>query len=167
MTVVASRGRGGAVQQPTYTTAGTGDPKGAIPARWFALDDVATQLPEFDYVVLALRLDATTEHLVDPAFLRACKPSAVVVNMARGGLVDEAALGAALAAGEIGGAALDVFQTEPLPAEHPLRDAPNLLISPHCSPESPFFQREINNMVAANLRRFAAGETLLNVIRPR
>ena len=81
--------------------------------------------------------------------------------------MDQTALAGALAAGHIGGAALDVFETEPLPADDPLRDAPNVLLSPHCSPESTFFQAEIRNMVAENLRRFATGEPLLNVIRPR
>ena len=88
--------------------------------------------------------------------------------MARGGLVDQTALAGALAAGHGSAAQRSTCSTtEPLPADDPLRDAPNVLLSPHCSPESPFFQAEIRNMVAENLRRFATGEPLLNVIRPR
>ena len=167
MQVVATLGRGGRRQQLTYRTPGTGDPDGDLAGRWIGWEELDGALGDLDFIILALRLDGQTERLVDDAFLRRCKPEAVLVNMARGGLVDQEALAAALAAGRIGGAALDVFQTEPLPADDPLRDAPNLLLSPHCSPESPFFQGEIANMVAENLRRFAAGEPLLNVIRPR
>ena len=167
MRVVATLGRAGKRQQLTYRTPGTGDPDGELPDRWVGFDELQDTLADLDFIVLALRLDERTERLVDAAFLQRCKPSAVIVNMARGGLVDEAALASALSAGRIGGAALDVFNAEPLPADAPLRDAPNLLLSPHCSPESPFFQTEIRNMVADNLRRFAAGEPLVNVIHPR
>ena len=167
MRVVATLGRGGRRQQLTYRTPGTGDPEGELPVRWIEWDALHDALGDLDFIVLALRLDARTERLVDDAFLQRCMPQAVLVNMARGGLVDQAALAGALTAGRIGGAALDVFATEPLPADDPLRDAPNLLLSPHCSPESSFFQDEIANMVAENLRRFGAGEPLLNVIRPR
>ncbi len=167
MRVVATLGRAGRRQQLTYRTPGTGDPEGELPERWVGWDALHDALGDLDFIVLALRLDARTDRLVDAEFLKRCKSQAVLVNMARGGLVDQTALAGALAAGRIGGAALDVFQTEPLPADDPLRDAPNLLLSPHCSPESPFFQAEIRNMVAENLRRFGAGEPLLNVIRPR
>ena len=167
MRVVATLGRAGKRQQLTYRTPGTGDPEGELPERWVGWDALHDALGDLDFIVLSLRLDGQTDRLVDAAFLERCKSQAVLVNMARGGLVDQTALAGALAAGRIGGAALDVFQTEPLPADDPLRDAPNLLLSPHCSPESPFFQAEICNMVAENLRRFGAGEPLLNVIRPR
>ena len=167
MRVVATLGRSGKRQQLTYRTPGTGDPEGELPDRWVGWDALHDALGDLDFIVLALRLDARTDRLVDAEFLKRCKPQAVLVNMARGGLVDQTALAGALAAGHIGGAALDVFETEPLPADDPLRDAPNVLLSPHCSPESTFFQAEIRNMVAENLRRFATGEPLLNVIRPR
>ena len=167
MRVVATLGRAGKRQQLTYRTPGTGDPEGDLPDRWVGWDALQDALGDLDFIVLALRLDHRTDRLVDTEFLKRCKPQAVLVNMARGGLVDQTALAGALAAGRIGGAALDVFATEPLPADDPLRDAPNVLLSPHCSPESPFFQAEIRNMVAENLRRFAAGEPLVNVIRPR
>ena len=166
MRVMATLGRAGKRQQLTYRTPGTGDPDGELPDRWVGFAELHDALADLDFIVLALRLDERTAWLVDDAFLSRCKPQAVLVNMARGGLVDELALARALAAGRIGGAALDVFNIEPLPADDPLRDVPNVLLSPHCSPESPFFQTEIRNMVAENLRRFAAGEPLLNVIRP-
>ena len=62
------------------------------------------------------------------------------------------------------GVALDVFETEPLPPDHPLRDAPNVLISPHCSPESEFFREEMINLIAQNVGRFIAGQLMLNVV---
>ena len=84
-----------------------------------------------DVVTIHLVLSARTKGLVGAAEFAAMKPTAVLVNTSRGPIVDEAALLAALHAGEIGGAALDVYDEEPLPADHPLRSAPNLLLSPH------------------------------------
>jgi phosphoglycerate dehydrogenase-like enzyme len=84
-----------------------------------------------DVVTIHLVLSARTKGLVGAAEFARMKPTAVLVNTSRGPIVDEAALLAALRAGEIGGAALDVYDEEPLPADHPLRSAPNLLLSPH------------------------------------
>jgi phosphoglycerate dehydrogenase-like enzyme len=84
-----------------------------------------------DVVTIHLVLSARTKGLVGAAELARMKPSAVLVNTSRGPIVDEAALLAALHAGEIAGAALDVYDEEPLPADHPLRRAPNLLLTPH------------------------------------
>jgi glyoxylate reductase len=84
-----------------------------------------------DFVSLHTPLTPATRQLVDGDFLAAMKPTALLVNTARGGVVDQEALRAALHAGEIAGAALDVTDPEPLPADHPLLDAPNLLVVPH------------------------------------
>ncbi len=164
MKVWATLGRHGKAQPLAYVTPGTGDPEGTIPSRWFKLEELYDVLPELDYVVLGLRASSATRHLINAASLKRFKPSAVLINPARGALVDEAALIAALREGQLAGAALDVFEKEPLPADHPLRDAPNLLISPHCSPESKFYRQEMVNLVLENLRRLAEGKPLLNVI---
>ena len=84
-----------------------------------------------DAITLHVPLTAATRHLIDAARLASMKPGAVLVNAARGGVVAEAALAAALRSGQLGGAALDVFETEPLPPGSPLADAPNLLLTPH------------------------------------
>ena len=86
---------------------------------------------EADVVTLHVPLVASTRHLIDAARLARMKPGAILINTSRGGVVDEAALAAALSGGTIGGAALDVFEQEPLPAGSPLASCPNLLLTPH------------------------------------
>jgi (S)-sulfolactate dehydrogenase len=98
-----------------------------------------------DVVTLHVPLAPSTRALLDGARLAAMKPDAVLVNTARGGIVDEAALAAALRAGRLGGAALDVFATEPLPAGSPLADCPNLILTPHIAGVT----RESNERVSA------------------
>jgi glyoxylate reductase len=88
-------------------------------------------LAHADFVSVHTPLTDATRHLIDARALAAMKPTALLVNTARGGVVDQDALRAALQAGEIAGAALDVTEPEPLPADHPLLDAPNLLVVPH------------------------------------
>jgi phosphoglycerate dehydrogenase-like enzyme len=88
-------------------------------------------LARADFVSVHTPLTDATRHLIDARALAAMKPTALLVNTARGGVVDQDALRAALEAGEIAGAALDVTEPEPLPADHPLLGAPNLLVVPH------------------------------------
>lgn len=88
-------------------------------------------LRESDFVTLHIALSPATHRMIDRAALALMKPGAFLINTARGGVVDEQALADALVAGRLGGAALDVLETEPLPPEHPLRDVPNLVITPH------------------------------------
>lgn len=94
-------------------------------------------LAQSDFVSLNCDLNPTSRHIIDAQALRKMKPGAVLVNTARGPLVDEAALVAALQSGKLGGAALDVFEREPLPAESPLREMDNVLLAPHNSNASP------------------------------
>jgi phosphoglycerate dehydrogenase-like enzyme len=91
----------------------------------------------------------------------------VVVNVSRGGIVDEGALVDALRAGRLRGAALDVFSTEPLPPSSPLWDLPNALLLPHVSGTSHRFWRRETDLIVANLRRYLAGERLLNTVDKR
>ena len=95
------------------------------------LVDFETLVHESDYVSLHCPLTGATRHLINPQVLGKMKPSAFLINMSRGGLVDTEALVGALSRGQIAGAALDVFEQEPLPAEHPLRRLDNVILTPH------------------------------------
>jgi D-3-phosphoglycerate dehydrogenase len=106
------------------------DPVAAAPPGVQAVD-LATLLAESDFVTLHVPMSGENRHLIDADTLGQLKPGAVLVNTSRGGVVDQAALLEALASGQLGGAALDVFETEPLPADSPLRAAPNLVITCH------------------------------------
>nr|WP_218621261.1 D-2-hydroxyacid dehydrogenase [Mycolicibacterium hippocampi] len=117
-----------------------------------------------DHLVLAAPLTPATRGMVDQAVLDAMKPDAHLINIARGPMVDQAALLTALTQGQIGGATLDVFDTEPLPAEHPLWDAPNTTITAHMSADVIGWRDELAAQFAANARRWLAGEPLHNVV---
>lgn len=120
-----------------------------------------------DYVVLTIPETAGTRGLMGPAELSRMRPGAVLVNVARGGLIDEAALMEALSVGHLRGCALDVFSVEPLPSDHPLRAAPNLLITPHTSAYTHHFWEREAGLILANLERYLEGRPLLNVVDKR
>src|SRR5690606_35554916 len=103
-----------------------------------------------DAVMVACPLTQETYHLIDAAELAAMKPTAYLVNVTRGGIIDETALAEALAAGEIAGAALDVVEHEPLDAESPLWGAPNLILTPHRAGASQHRHRDINRFFQEN-----------------
>ena len=121
-------------------------------------------LAQSDYVVLALPLTGGTEALIDDAALAAMKPGAWLVNVARGRLVDEAALQRALRQGRLGGAVLDAFREEPLPTTSPLYALPNVIVTPHTSWSSSRVRARSIEVFAANLARFVHGEPLHNVV---
>jgi len=127
-------------------------------------DDLAAEAGWCDHLILAAPLTAQTRGLVDSAVLDAMKPDAHLVNIARGPMIDEPALIAALTERRIGGATLDVFDTEPLPPEHPLWDAPNVTITAHMSADAVGWRETLAAQFAANVRRWLAGESLLNVV---
>jgi glyoxylate reductase len=121
---------------------------------------------EADFVVLTAALTPETHHLVDAAFLAAMKETAILVNVGRGGLVDEAALVAALRAGRPGGAALDVFEREPLPPDHPLLRLPNVVLVPHIGSATVATRRAMAELAADNLARVLAGERPRACVNP-
>jgi D-3-phosphoglycerate dehydrogenase / 2-oxoglutarate reductase len=114
-------------------------------------------LPETDVLSLHCPLTPATRHLVGAAALAALPAGAMVVNCARGGIVDEAALAAALQSGHLGGAALDVTEVEPLPADAPLRAAPRLILTPHAAALSEGAFRRMGMEAARNILDHAAG----------
>jgi phosphoglycerate dehydrogenase-like enzyme len=121
-------------------------------------------LPRADFLVLSAPHTDETEGVIGAAELAALPAGAVLINIGRGALVDEAALVAALASGHLGGAYLDVFDTEPLPPQSPLWDMPNVLVSPHSGSTSDRENGRITDLFCENLRRRQAGEPLLNVL---
>ncbi len=147
-----------------YASEHTGDREGTIPDRFFAPDELREMLPECDYVVVALPLTPETEHLIGEAELEAMKPSAYLVNIARGAIVDEAALVQALRQGHIAGAGLDVFEREPLPDESPLWSMDSVLISPHVAGFTPRYDERATALFVENLGRYLSGEPLLNLV---
>ena len=147
-----------------YLQEGTGDPEGAIPEQMYRTEQMADILPRCDYVVVALPLTPATAHAIGEAELRAMKPGAYLVNIARGAIVDEAALARALAEGRIGGAGLDVFEEEPLPAGSPLWDLDNALLSPHVAGFSPRYDERAVALFAENLARYLEGRPLVNAL---
>jgi phosphoglycerate dehydrogenase-like enzyme len=121
-------------------------------------------LPTADAIVLALPYSPATHHLIDAKALDSCRRHAIIINLARGGVIDQAALATALHAGGIGGAGLDVTDPEPLPPDDKLWHCPNLIISPHIAGTSGNFRRQAET-AAANLDRFLAGQALAHQVR--
>ncbi len=128
------------------------------------------QLPELlaecDFVVLAAPLTDNTRGLISDEAIARMKPGAWVINVARGELVDERALTRALVDGRLGGAILDTFLEEPLPPTSPLYDVPNLIITPHTSWSSARVLDRSVDLFCENLRRYAEGRALVNVVDP-
>jgi phosphoglycerate dehydrogenase-like enzyme len=117
-----------------------------------------------DHVAICCALTEETHHLFSEAEFGLMKRTAFIHNVTRGGIIDHEALVRALRDGQIAGAGLDVTEPEPLPAGHPLWQMPNVLITPHTSGHSPHSGRRMFDLLKENLRRFAAGEPLLNVV---
>jgi phosphoglycerate dehydrogenase-like enzyme len=123
-------------------------------------------LGESDFVVLAAPLTPETEGMIDADALAAMKPGSWLINVARGRLVDERALLRALREGPLGGAVLDTFADEPLPPASPFYDLPNVIVTPHTSWSSGRVLDRSVELFCDNLRRFARGDELLNVVDP-
>lgn len=131
-----------------------------------ALDDLPALLPEADVVVLCAPLTAETRHVAGAGFFAAMKDGAVLVNVGRGPLVDEAALLAALDAGKPAHAVLDVFETEPLPEASRFWDHPRVTLTPHASGITEGQHARNDALFLENLGRYVRGEPLLHQARP-
>lgn len=135
--------------------------------RVYGPDGLAELLAASDYVVIAAPLTDRTRGLIGAAQLALMKPDAVLINVGRGGIVDETALDRALREGRLRGAALDVFAREPLPQDSPLWDAPNCYVTPHLAGDFPGWKERTVDFFLDNLERFRRGEPLLNVVDKR
>lgn len=130
----------------------------------FPASELARALPEADYLVLAAPDTPSTRHMIGAEQLAAMKPSACLVNIARGSLVDERAMIKALENGTIAAAALDVAEKEPLPPESPLWNAKNVLITPHTSSVSDQLWPRQTKLLLENLERWFSGRELINLV---
>lgn len=133
-------------------------------SRVYAPNQLAEVLPLCDYVVLIMPLTKETQGMIGARELAMVKPGCFLINIARGAVIDEPAMIAALQQGRLGGAALDVFATEPLPQDSLLWTMPKVIVTPHISGNPDEYQRRVIEIFAENLRRWRAGETLRNVV---
>jgi phosphoglycerate dehydrogenase-like enzyme len=128
-------------------------------------DSTGQILRQADLLVLCVQLTDATYHLIDAGALAAMKPTALLVNIARGPVVDTTALVEALNNGRLAGAGLDVFEQEPLPPDAAIWDAPNIVITPHVTAEMPDLTARSLDIIRENVRRYRAGEPLANRLR--
>jgi phosphoglycerate dehydrogenase-like enzyme len=156
--------RSGQRAKQGYDQEGSGDALGVIPERVYAPQERHDMLGQCDYVIISLPLTPDTRHYIGEAELRSMKPTAYLVNIARGAVVDEEALIRALREGWIAGAGLDVFEQEPLPPDSPLWKLDNALLSPHVAGFTPNYDERAVALFAENLGRYAAGKPLLNLV---
>jgi D-2-hydroxyacid dehydrogenase (NADP+) len=135
--------------------------------RAFGKSELLRMLPEADFVVLCLPHTAETRHIIDAAALNAMRSTACLINVSRGALVDEEALIAAMRAGTIAGAGLDVTAVDPIPTDSPLWDLPNTIITPHIATESVRMSDAVVDFWCENVRRFAENQPLSGVVDRR
>ncbi len=163
MTVLASkRDPKHPAEESEYGEPETGDPAGDIPERIYPSTALASMASACDYLVLIMPLTDETRHAVNAEVLNAMKKTAVLINVGRGALVDEPALISALAAQKIAGAALDVFEEEPLPSSSPLWTMDNVIISPHVAGNTRIYNQKATALFLANLERYQEKQPLLN-----
>ena len=142
--------------------AGEGPDPESLVARLYPAKAMGAMLKECDFVVLATPLTEETRGLVGAKQFAAMQAGAFFVDVSRGGVADHEALLAALDEGHLGGAGLDVFSEEPLPADSPLWEAPNVIVSPHVAGLSPHYAERAFELFKENLGRYLEGEELLN-----
>ncbi len=144
----------------------TGD---SIVDRIFPVTELNRMLSEVDVVLAAAPLTPETEHMLSDGEFQVMKRSAIIINVGRGPVIDEAALIRALQGGQVAGAALDVFEEEPLPADHPFWGMENVLISPHCTDRTrdPDWLDMSAQFFVQNFQRFIDGKELENVVDKR
>ena len=130
-------------------------------------DRLEELLRRSDYLALSCALTDETRGMIGERELALMKPGAVIVNVARGAVIDEPAMIEALRSGRLGGAGLDVTAREPLPLDSPLWTMENVVVTPHVAGFSPQTRRRLYELMRENIRRFAAGEPLLNVVDKR
>ncbi|MFQ3534961.1 MAG: D-2-hydroxyacid dehydrogenase [Aggregatilineales bacterium] len=163
MTVLATKRN---VMQPAsrneYEEEGVGDPQGECVDRLYPPEAVRSMVSLCDFVLVTLPLTPQTRGCINASVFEAMQPHAIFINVGRGGVVDEEALIAALKAGKLGGAALDVFAREPLPQSSPLWTMENVILSPHIAGNTARYNERAVDLFAENLMRYLKKKELLN-----
>jgi phosphoglycerate dehydrogenase-like enzyme len=136
------------------------------PDEFFPVGELRNVLPRAEHLVLIVPDTPQTAGLIGEKELALMPQGAILINIGRGPLVDEPALVEALTSGHLGGAGLDVFVEEPLPRDSPFWEMPNVLVSPHSGSTSDQENRRITDLFCQNLKRFLAGQPLINVLDP-
>jgi phosphoglycerate dehydrogenase-like enzyme len=156
------------VKQPAqvgeYNLPDTGDPEGVMVNRLYPPEALKSMLAECDFVQVTVPSIPTNRKLLGEAEFAVMKRHAVLINIARGDVIDENALIKALQSGQIGGAALDVFEIEPLPEASPLWKMENVIISPHVAGNTDHYSEDAAEVFATNLERYLTEQDLLNVV---
>jgi phosphoglycerate dehydrogenase-like enzyme len=147
-----------------YTPEDSGDPEGNLFTRLYPPQALKSMFKECDFVIVTVPFTEETKGMIGAEQLAALKPSAYLVDASRGGVVNHDALIEALNENRLAGAALDVFEEEPLPTDHPLWDMPNVIITPHIAGFSAQFNQRANALFIENLKRYLVKEPLLNPI---
>jgi len=146
-----------------YTPEGMGDPNGDLVHRLYPAQAIKSMLKDCDFIVVSVPLMDKTRNLINAEVLSVCKPTAYLIDISRGGIVDHTALIKALNEHKLAGAALDVFPEEPLPKKSPLWEMPNVIITPHIAGVSGHYDKRAMTLFAENLSRYIADLPLYNV----
>lgn len=149
-----------------FTFPGQGDPEGDLFTRLYPMEAVGSMMKECDFVIISLPLSPATRGIIGAAELAMMKPTAYLIDVGRGGVLDTAAILHVLQEKKIAGAALDVFAEEPLPVTSPFWQLPNLMITPHTAGVSLQFHERAGVVFAENLKRYVAGDPLINQYDP-
>ena len=162
MNVLACKRNQEETEDRGFILPGTGDPDGSIPDSYYGHDRLHDMFHASDIIVNALPATPETTHLLDEQAFKAMKPSSIFISIGRGKTVDEKALIEAIVNGQISGAGLDVFDTEPLPSSSPLWQFKNVIISPHIGGFFSLYDETAMILFRENLGRYLSGKPLLN-----
>ncbi len=149
-----------------YAAEGLGDPQAQLVERLYPPQALASMAALCDFLVVAVPLAPETRGLVGRRVLAQMKPTAYLIDISRGGVIDHGALVEAISEKRIAGAALDVYPVEPLPENSPLWDLPNTILTPHIASASGAYYERAAALFAENLQRYLAGQPLLNLYQP-
>jgi phosphoglycerate dehydrogenase-like enzyme len=150
-----------------YIPEGQGDPAGDLVHRLYPPQAVRSMFKECDFVVITVPLTSETRKMIGAEELAVLKPNTFLIDISRGGIVDQSALYSVLKDKRIAGAALDVFQEEPLPSDHPFWKLSNVIITPHISGNTPYYDHRALALFTENLQRYLEGLPLYNVTNPQ
>lgn len=146
-----------------FNPEGLGDPKADLVDRMYPPQALRTMAPECDFLVITVPLTRDTRGLVGEEVISSMKPTAFLIDLSRGGVVDHGTLITALNDEKLAGAALDVYPLEPLPEKSPLWNIPNVILSPHVAGASSNYYQQATELFSANLQRYIEGQSLLNL----